>query len=111
MSMGLGRVGRVVEATFRAEPDNAFTTEDLCDRAYPGTNWIPRARRNAVMRAAKDLAARRPELGLQWFVSDGLGGTLVFFSRHNVMSYAMARNKASCAAGSGRSSARRTAIA
>jgi hypothetical protein len=99
MSLGLGRVGRVVEAAFRAEPDNAFTTEDLCDLAYPGANWIPRARRNAVMRAAKGLAVRRPELGLRWFVSDGLGGTLVFFSRHNVMSYAMARNKASFAPG------------
>jgi hypothetical protein len=35
MSRGPGRIERAIEAAFAAEPDNAFTIEDLCDRIYP----------------------------------------------------------------------------
>ena len=37
MSRGAGRVERAIMAAVRAEPDNAFTVADLCDRVYPGS--------------------------------------------------------------------------
>ena len=43
----------------------------------------------SVLRVAKAIVARRPELS--WKTGEGLGGTLVIYNRCCVMSYAMAR--------------------
>jgi len=91
MSKGPGRVSRAVETALEAEPDSAFTVEDLCDRVYRGINQVEKKHRVSVLRAAKAIVARRPEL--VWMKSEGLGGTLVVFNRYQVLSYAMARLK------------------
>jgi hypothetical protein len=91
MSKGLGHVGRAVLAAFEDEPDNAFTTEELCERVY-GRN-PSRAGRVAVLRAVKGLAARRPDLGVASWAAETRGGQTVFFRERHVMSYAMARLK------------------
>ena len=87
MSRGLGKIGRVVEAAFAAEPDNAFTVDELCHRAYPGINRIEKRHRVAVLHAAK----KRPNT--DWRPAESLGGMLVFYIPDNVMSYAMGRLK------------------
>jgi hypothetical protein len=92
MSRGPGRIERAIIAAFAAEPDNAFTTDDLVERVYRGVNRIEKKHRVAVVRAAKNLSARSHS-NLDWFRSEYLGGTLVFFDCCNVMSYAMARLK------------------
>ena len=96
MSKGLGHVGRAVLAAFEDDPDNAFTTEELCERAYPDEReWAAeREQRVAVLRAVKGLAARRPDLGIRDWRSDGRGGEAVFYCRYRVLSYATARLKA-----------------
>ena len=97
MSKGLGHVGRAVLAAFEDEPDNAFTTEELCERAYPSTaKYLPeRAQRVAVLRAVKRLTALRPDLGIRdWPSECGRGGEIVFHRKYRVLSYAMARLKA-----------------
>jgi hypothetical protein len=91
MSKGPGRVSRAIETALEAEPDNAFTVEDLCDRVYRGINRVEKKHRVSVLRAAKAIVARRAEIGLM--TSEGLGGTLVVFNRCQVLSYAMARLK------------------
>ena len=59
MGSGPGRIERAIEAALAAEPDNAFNTEDLCDRAYPGVNRVNKKHRVAVLRALKRVLARR----------------------------------------------------
>ena len=91
MSRGPGKIERAVETVFDTEPDNAFTTEDLCDRVYLGVNRIERKHRVSVVRAAKKVCGRRDDWQLR--TGDKLGGVLVFFCRYSLMSYAMARMK------------------
>jgi hypothetical protein len=67
MSRGPGRIERAVEAILIAEPDNAFTVEELCRRIYPPVGDAKRLRlakkhRVAVLRAARHLAKRRDTL-------------------------------------------------
>jgi hypothetical protein len=104
MSKGPGRIQLAISAVFAAEPDNAFTTTELCERIYhvvpqfspddecdwienDDRDWVEKKHRIAVVRAAKKIAR------LDWFASETLGGQLVFFDPLNVMSYAMARLK------------------
>jgi hypothetical protein len=91
MSKGPGHIQRAILAAFEAEPDNAFTTVELCERAYPddddGLGW-QKKHRIAVIRAAKKIAK------LRCLESEMLGRQLVFYDPCNVMSYAMARLKA-----------------
>lgn len=93
MSKGLGHVGRAVLAAFEDEPDNAFTTAELCLRVWPDCgDWPERTQRVAVLRAVKGLAARRPDLGITswvWYGND----QITFYRRYRVLSYAMARLK------------------
>lgn len=90
MSKGPGRISRAISAAFETEPDNAFTTTEVCERAYADCKeeWVEKKHRIAVVRAAKKIPR------LDYFVSDTLGGQLVFFDPCNLMSYAMARLKA-----------------
>jgi hypothetical protein len=91
MGKGLGTVGRAIEAALIAEPDNAFTVDDLCDRVFPGINRIEKKHRVSVIRAATSVAKRRANLS--WWRSEHLGGTMIYFTADNVMSYGMARHK------------------
>lgn len=91
MSKGAGKVERAIEAAFAADPDNAFTTDELCQLVYSGINSIEKKHRVAVVRSAKSLSKRASRFS--WLVGEGLGGRLVFFDCYNVMSYAMARLK------------------
>jgi hypothetical protein len=92
MGKGLGHVGRAIEAALIAEPDNAFTVDDLCDRAFPGINRIEKKHRLSIIRAAKSVAKRRANLESRR--SETLGGTMIFYTADNVMSYGMFRLKA-----------------
>jgi hypothetical protein len=82
-----------IEAAFLADPDNAYTTADLCDCAFSGLNRIERKHRAAIQPAAKAVCMR---LGERWVGvrAEDRGGTAVFFNRTSVMSYAMMRLKA-----------------
>ena len=91
MSRGRGKIERAIEAAFAAEPDNAFSTEELCNRVYRGLNQVEKKHRVAVIRAGKRLVGRDPRFAC--LQTQGLGGQLVFFDPYNVMSYAMARLK------------------
>ena len=91
MSKGPGRIERAIAAILDGEPNNAFTTEDLCERVYPGVNRVEKKHRVAVLRAANKLVKRRDNTGC--WRSESLGGTRVYFNVDNVMSYAMARLK------------------
>jgi hypothetical protein len=91
MSKGPGRIERAIASIFDTEPGNAFTTEDLCERVYPGINRVEKKHRVAVLRAARTLMCRRDTLAAM--VCENLGQTQVLFDCTNVMSYAMARLK------------------
>jgi|SRR5271169_2974524 len=90
MSKGPGRIGRAIAAMFDAEPENAFTVEELCERAYPGVS-VEKKHRVTVIRAANNLALRRPEV--VWLRGKGLGRTLVLCRRDNLASYALGYSK------------------
>ena len=92
MSKGPGRIERAIAAVLDGEADNAFTTEDLCERVYSGINRVEKKHRVAVLRAANKLVKRRDNTGCM--PGENLGGTRVYFNIDNVMSYAMARLKA-----------------
>lgn len=86
-------IERALECTFMDNPDSAFTTDDLCDRVYPGLVKPERKHRAAVTPIAKKISERMGE-HRTWFQCERRGGTLVFFNHASVTSYAMARLKA-----------------
>ena len=91
MTTGRHTVERAIEAALDADPDNAFSTQDLCDHAYPGVNHADKKYRLAVLRALKSILARRPDLEV--WLGEGLSRPKVVFHRYNVISYATARLK------------------
>ena len=95
MSKGLGHVGRAILAAFEDEPDNAFTTEELCERAYPTTaQHLPRGRARRCVARREELGGPPPDLGIQaWSESIGSRRAMRLLSTVRVLSYAMARLK------------------
>jgi len=91
--LGRDEIERTISEVFRANPDSAFTTDELCDHVYP--QWSKRKHRAAVVSAAQKVSDRLGE-HRTWTCQDRRGGTLVFFNHASVTSYAMARLK--CAA-------------
>ena len=90
MSKGLGHVGRAIAAAFDGEPDNAFTTGELCQLAYRSEWAAKRSHRIAVLRAVKSLAVHRPDLGVASMRMDyERGKEAVFYRRYRVLSLAM----------------------
>lgn len=81
-----------IEAIFRAEADNAFTVEDLCDRVYADGHGIERKHRVAVSRAARKVCRRIADW--KWEKSSVSDGALSFWNLTSVLSYAMYRLKA-----------------
>jgi hypothetical protein len=73
-------------------PITPSTTEDLCERVYPGVNRVEKKHRVAVLRAANRLVKRRDNTDCMR--CENLGGTRVYFNIDNALSYAMARLKA-----------------
>lgn len=92
MGKGPGRIELAIEAAFDAAPDDAFTTSELCQLAYPGINAVEKKHRVAVLRAVYAVMERRH--WVRALKSEGLGGGRVFFDSRNVMAYAMAHGKA-----------------
>jgi hypothetical protein len=86
MSKGPGRIQRAISAAFAAEPDNAFTTSELCERVY-GSTIIETKHRIALIRAAKKTS------GVDHHPSELLGSEIVFYNLANVQSYGMMRLK------------------
>jgi hypothetical protein len=87
MSSGSGRIERAIEQLFIAHPDDAFTTEELCEHIYSADE---KKHRVAVVRAAFNFINRDARFGLfAW-----RNHKHAYFNKHSVMSYALARLKA-----------------
>jgi hypothetical protein len=56
MSKGPGRVQRAILALIAANPNGAWTTEDLCRAAYPGVNRVEKKHRLSALRALRTMA-------------------------------------------------------
>jgi hypothetical protein len=90
MSKGFGVVQRKIIEFLDGDGDGAFRTDELCARIY---GWpVQKKHRVAVIRAAKAVVAKRPDLA--FFGSSGPDQGLVFYHQGSVMSYARARLKA-----------------
>jgi hypothetical protein len=87
MSKGPGKIDRIIAAAFAAEPNNAFTMDELLRRVYPGIETFEKKHRVAVIRAAKK---RRD---LDWSYRDTQGHVLVFYLADNFKSFAMMQMK------------------
>ena len=85
-------IDRVIEIAFTTEPDNAFTTDDLCEQVYAGLERPERKHRAAVVASAKRISERLGE-HRDWWRYDQRGGTFVFWNRASLLSYAFARLK------------------
>jgi hypothetical protein len=85
-------IERAIREAFTSEPDNAFTTDNLCARAYPGLRQIKRKHRAPVIAAAKKICEQLGE-HWDWWRSEMRGGAFAFWNRASVTSYAMARMK------------------
>jgi hypothetical protein len=92
MSKGPGKVERALMDIFwDARLDNAYTTEELCERIYGGE--AGKKERVALLRAAQRLRARKGYEDLHSMRNENLGKTHVWFNHANLMSYAIARLK------------------
>ena len=91
MSRGPGRVEREIVAAFAADPDNAFTMNELCCLIYPDSEYIEKKHTVVILRTAKSLARRWPDFG--WQRSERRGRGMIFFNAANMLSWAMARLK------------------
>lgn len=90
MSRGPGRIRRAVDAALAANPDNAFSTDELCRIVYgldDDFNATQKKHRVAVLRAMKQRANTNS------MAAEHPGAQRVFFSPDNVLSHAMARIK------------------
>jgi len=91
-----GKIEKKVLALLAAEPDNAFTVEDLCEEVYGAAE---KKHRVAMLRVVNRLAAEdgTPDAAtsrLRWHRADRRGGEVVLYDALNVSSYATARIKA-----------------
>jgi hypothetical protein len=95
MSKGPGRIERAIGGILDAEPEGAFSAEQLCRRVYEldpyerGAVW--KQHRVASIRAGKRLAKRRPEIA--WRRSEGRPSEIIFFRHDNAISYQMGQLK------------------
>jgi hypothetical protein len=101
MSKGPGRIARAIANLLADEPEGAWTTEELCQRIYHEVS-IERSRldpetavqkkhRVAVIRAANNIIAQRPEV--VWDRNWHHGRTLILYRRDNYASAALAQAK------------------
>ena len=90
MSKGFGSVQRKIAGVLAANVDDAFRVDELCREVF-GEVLIEK-NRVSVIRAAKALMKKSPELA--WVGSSAPGMGFVLYNQANVMSYARARLKA-----------------
>ena len=84
-----GKVESQVRAILAAEPDNAFTVEDLCELVYGSS---PEKRhRVSMLRAIKWISAAEPRY--ETFRASKQGGEYVIYDCTNAHAYGMARLK------------------
>ena len=88
MSNRIATIESEITALFAAEPDNAFTVEEMCERIFPDLKHAARKRRRVVLKAAKNLMQR--EGRLSFLRSSARGHTVIFFIDTCIISYAMA---------------------
>ena len=88
MSPGPGRIERAIRALFDAHPDEAFTTDELCEHCYPDDWPVERQHRGAALRAAKKVVEVDPDWRLTW--SWTLGNTLIFYNQASLSGAVMA---------------------
>ena len=88
MSRGPGRVGRAIRALMRADPDGAWTTEDLADAAYPDADAIERRHRVSVLSAAHRMVAGDPDWALRR--GDAPGDPVILYDRSSALGVALA---------------------
>jgi hypothetical protein len=91
MSKHIAKIESEIAALFAAEPDNAFTAEEICKRIFPDLKHAARKRRAAVLKAARNLMKREGKLS--YTRSSARGHTVIFFIDTCVISYAMACQK------------------
>lgn len=92
MSRGPGSVERAIVDAVRREPDNAFTTEDLCRIVYRRSKRPQKKHRVSVLRAMRNAIERDPNMAL--YRGWGLPGELVaIYHRYNPHSLGMAHLK------------------
>jgi hypothetical protein len=85
-------IERAIRLVFTSGPDGAYRTDDLCARVFPGLRQPKRKHRAAVIPAAKRVCEQLGE-NWNWWRAELRGGTLMFWNRISVTSYAMARLK------------------
>jgi hypothetical protein len=90
--LGREEIERAITHVLTSNPNNAFTTDDLCDCVYLGSRQVERKHRATIIPIAKKVCERLGE-NWDWWRSEMSGGTLVFWNRVSVTSYAMARLK------------------
>jgi hypothetical protein len=88
MSKGPGRVERIIEEAFKGNPDGYFTVKDLCRLAFACWSRPSKSQRVAVLRAAKNVAAR-----LYWvrFYTSERGSEVVYANGLSLRSYGLGR--------------------
>jgi hypothetical protein len=88
------QIERTIREIFIANPDSAFSANDLCERVYSADwNQTERKYHNAVVAAAKKVSEQLGE-HRSWFCAEWRGAPFVFFNHASVTSYAMARLRA-----------------
>jgi hypothetical protein len=91
VSKRVAKIESEIAALFVAEPDNAFTIEEICKRIFPDLKHAAKRRRGVVLKAAMNLIKR--EGRLSYLRSSARGHTVIFFVDTCVISYAMACQK------------------
>lgn len=90
MSRGIGRIQREIDAIMIANPDGAFTVQELAVAIYKVPRTLEQKRhRVAVIRAAEGLCEIRPELGMMY----GSRGKVALYHRRSLLSYGIAKEK------------------
>jgi hypothetical protein len=86
MSRGPGRIERAIRALLDANPDRAFTTDELCEHCYPVVA-IEKKHMVAVLRAAMNVLKADPDWTAERVWGDK-GNRYRFFNRDSVVSRA-----------------------
>ena len=96
MSKRVANIESEIASLFVAEPDNAFTIEEICKRIFPDLKHAAKRRRGMVLEAAMNLMKR--EGRLSYLILSARGHTVILFVNTCVLSYAMACQKRSALA-------------
>ncbi len=76
-----------------AEPDGAWTIQDLAEKVYSGLNRVEKKHRVSVLRAVKKIVSRDDEPDWDLMTAETMGNTVILCDFANVHSYAVGRLK------------------